>query len=91
MSSKMETFDCLIYYTKYMMNLWDENLEEYLECRELTQNWDKFEKVEDFVNLNNKHINNAIKEMLASEEFMKELEESEIYINKEFMKEKGLM
>ncbi len=85
MSSKMETFYCIMYNTKYMMKLWNENLDEYLECIKLTQDWDKFEKVEDFVNLNNKHINNAIKEILEDEKLIKDLEESDIHISKELI------
>lgn len=91
MSSKMETFDCLIYNTKYMMKLWNENFKEYLECIKLTQDWEKFDKIEDFVNLNNKHINNAIKEIFADELFMKYIIEADIFINEDFMKEKGLI
>lgn len=87
----METFDCIIYNTKYMHSLFFDNIDEYLECIKLTQDWEKFDKVEDFVNLDNVHINNAIKEVLASEKFMRDLEESDIYINKKFMKEKGLI
>ncbi len=91
MSSKMETFGCVIYHTNYMSNLWIEKFDEYLECIKLTKDLDKFEKVEDFVKLNNKHINNAIKEILSNEKFMKDLEECDIYINRNFMSEKGLI
>lgn len=91
MSSKMETFDCLMYNTKYMHNLWFPNFDEYLKCIKLTQDWEKFNKIEDFVSLNNKHINNAIKEILAGELLMKYVMEADIYINEEFMIEKGLM
>lgn len=73
MSSKMETFSCIIFHTNYMSTLWIEKFDEYLECIKLTKDLDKFEKVEDFVKLNNKHINNAIKEILSNEKFMKDL------------------
>ena len=91
MSSKMETFSCIIFHTNYMSTLWIEKFDEYLECIKLTKDLDKFEKVEDFVKLNNKHINNAIKEILSNEKFMKDLAECDIYINKKFMSEKGLI
>lgn len=39
------------------------------------EDWDKFKNVQEIVNLNNKHINNAIKEVLNNEYFLKTLKE----------------
>ena len=83
MCSDIELFVNLIYMTNIMSNLQDKNFEEYLECVKVTQDWEKFKNVQEIINLNNKYINEAIKEVLQNKRFIKKIEENtSIQINK---------
>ena len=63
MSSDIEMFICLIMHT-----------EKYKDVIELFD-WFQYKKAKDIVKLNNEHINNAIKEVLQNEKFIKKLKE----------------
>lgn len=61
--------------TDIMNNLQDENFNQYLECVRLTQDWEKFDDVQEIINLNNYYINKAIKEVLQNERFINKIKE----------------
>lgn len=83
MCSDMELFKNLIYLTEFMQELLLEDMKTYLECIKLTQDWNKFKNVNEIIELNNKYINNAIKEILQNDRFIKIIkEDTEIDINK---------
>ncbi len=75
MCSDIELFINLIYMTDIMNNLQDENFNQYLECVRLTQDWEKFDDVQEIINLNNYYINKAIKEVLQNERFINKIKE----------------
>lgn len=75
MCSDIEIFINLIYMTDIMNNLQDENFNQYLECVRQTQDWEKFDDVQDIINLNNHYINKAIKEVLQNEKFINKIKE----------------
>lgn len=75
MCSDIELFINLIYMTDIMNNLQDENFNQYLECVKLTQDWEKFDDVQEIINLNNYYINKAIKEVLQNERFINKIKE----------------
>lgn len=76
MCSDIELFINLIYMTDIMVNLQDENFNNYLECIKLTQDWEKFNNVQDIIDLNNQYINKAIKEILEKQKFLDKLKEN---------------
>lgn len=75
MCSDIEVFINLIYMTDIMNNLQDENFEQYLKCVSLTQDWEKFDNIQEIINLNNHYINKAIKEVLQNEKFINKIKE----------------
>ena len=75
MCSDIELFINLIYMTDIMNNLQDKNFNQYLECVRLTQDWEKFDDVQEIINLNNYYINKAIKEVLQNERFINKIKE----------------
>lgn len=75
MNNDIELFVNLIFMTEYMNKLQDNNFREYLECANLTDDWSKFKDVNEILNLNNKDINNAIKEILQNERYVKKIKE----------------
>lgn len=76
MCSDIELFINLIYMTDIMNNLQDENFNQYLKCVRLTQDWEIFYNIQDIINLNNRYINKAIKEVLQNEKFIKKIKEN---------------
>ena len=67
----------LICMTNYMTNLIYGkigNVEKYKDVIKLFD-WFQYKEAKDIVKLNNKHINNAIKEVLQNERFVKILNE----------------
>ena len=74
----METFTCMILNTEYMKNLLfnSGNIEKYKTEINIIDNWENYKSVKDIIDLNNEHINNAIKEILSNQKLAKELEDS---------------
>jgi len=71
MSSDIETFLCMVQYTEYMNNLIfhsGKEVEEFEEEITILNSDRKFKKIKEIVQLNNYHINNAIKELLRDKE-----------------------
>lgn len=75
MNNDVERFINLIYMTDFMHDLFTKNNKQYLECIELTQDWNKFKNIYEVVELNNNHINSAIKEVILNKTFLKILKE----------------
>jgi hypothetical protein len=76
MSNDAERLQCLILkFTNTMQNLFSNNLEEYLRIVDKIQDWDKFQTIEDYINLNNKYINKALIELVQDEKVLKILKE----------------
>lgn len=76
MSNDAERLQCLILkFTNTMQNLFSNNLEEYLKIVDKIQDWDKFQTIEDYINLNNKYINKALIELVQDEKVLKILKE----------------
>lgn len=89
MSSDIETFLCMVQYTKYMTNLLFESKEsanKYIEEIEILFGEENFKHIKEIVELNNKHINSAIKELLKNQKQIDELIE-ETNITKEEIEE----
>lgn len=68
MSSDIETFLCMVQYTEYMNNLIFHSGKEVKEEITILDSERKFKKIKEIVELNNYHINNAIKELLRDKE-----------------------
>ena len=76
MSSDAERLQCLILkFTETMSNLFLNNIEEYLKIVEKIQDWNKFQTIEDYINLNNEYINKALKELAKDDKCLKILKE----------------
>lgn len=76
MSSDAERLQCLILkFTNTMQNLFSNNIEEYLKIVDKIQDWNKFQTIEDYINLNNEYINKALKELVNDEKCLKILKE----------------
>ena len=76
MSNDAERLQCLILkFTKTMSNLFLNNIEEYLKIVEKIQDWNKFQTIEDYINLNNEYINKALKELAKDDKCLKILKE----------------
>ncbi len=79
MSSDMEQFINLILMTEYMNNLLLGGKNKLRENKDIIialEDWSKYKDVQELINLNNKHINNAIREVLSNEKFVKEIKEN---------------
>lgn len=77
MSSDIERFINLINMTNYMNNLIftkKENVEKYKDIIE-TLDWSRYKDIQEIIELDNTHINNAIKEVLSNEKFVKVIKE----------------
>ena len=73
----METFTCMILNTEYMRELlFSGNVENYETEISIIENWENYKSVKDILDLKNENINNAIKEILANDKLVKELESS---------------
>ncbi len=78
MSNDIERFINMIFLTKYMNDLLFENensVEKNKDIIIVLEDCNKFKSVQEIIDLNNKHINNAIKEVLNNEFFLKTLKE----------------
>lgn len=78
MCRDIELFLNLIYMTNVMDNLQDKDFKEYLKCIELTQDWEKFNNIQDIIKLDNMHINDAIKEILQKDKFVNKIKENTV-------------
>lgn len=77
MSRDVERFMNLIWLTDYIRNLiYAENnsIEKSKDLIEILD-WCKYKNVQEIIDLNNKHINRAIKEVLQNERLVKILKE----------------
>lgn len=65
MGSDVEAFCCEILNTQYMTKLLfhTDKLENYKDVVDILFNWEKFNNINEIKELNNVHINNAIKEI----------------------------
>ena len=73
----METFTCMILNTEYMRKLlFSGNVEKYQTEINIIENWENYKNVKDILDLKNENINKAIKEILANDKLVKELESS---------------
>lgn len=75
----MEQFINLILMTEYMNNLLLGGKNKLRENKDIIialEDWSKYKDVQELINLNNKHINNAIREVLSNEKFVKEIKEN---------------
>ena len=76
MSSDAEKLQCLLLnFTNIMQNLFEANIKEYLNIVEKIQNWNNFRTIEDYINLNNNYINQALIELYNDERCKKILKE----------------
>lgn len=75
MNNDVEKFINLIYMTDFMHDLFVKDNKQYLECIELTQDWNKFKNIYEVIELNDNHINSAIKEVILNKAFSKILKE----------------
>lgn len=84
MSNGAERLQCLLVkFTNTMQNLFQNNVEEYLNVLSKIEDWNKFKTIEDYIALNDKHINAALKELAQNEICIKILkEETDIDISK---------
>ena len=72
----MEVFINMIFLTEYMNDLLYNNkdgIEKNKDVIFLLQDWNKYRSVQEIIELKNKHINNAIKEVLNNDFFLKKL------------------
>ena len=76
MSSDIEKLINLIYMTDTMRNLRSTEFGKFLGCIEQTQDWNKFKNIQEIIDLNNTHINDAIKEILNNERFVNIIKEN---------------
>lgn len=65
MGNEIEAFACEILHTEYMLNLLfhSDGVEKHKKEIELLENWEKFKSIEEIKQIDNKHIQNAIKEL----------------------------
>lgn len=86
MSNDIECFINMIFLTEYMNDLLyndKDGIEKNKDIIFLLQDWNKYKNVQEIIELKNKHINNAIKEVLNNDFFLKKLrEDTKIDINK---------
>ena len=76
MSSDAEKLQCLLLnFTNIMQNLFEANIKEYLNIVEKIQNWNNFRTIEDYINLNNNYINQALIELYNDERCKKIIKE----------------
>lgn len=78
MGSDIECFMCLIMNSQYMLKLiydGQDSIEKHKDVIELFD-WSKYKEAKDIIKLNNKHINNAVKEVLQNEKLVNELKEN---------------
>ena len=79
MCTDMELFINLIFLTDYMNNLFftgnPDNVEKNKDILFALDDWHKYKNVQEIIDLNNKHINNAIKEVLKNERCIKIIKE----------------
>ena len=76
MSNDAEKLQCLLLnFTNIMQNLFEANIKEYLNIVEKIQNWNNFRTIEDYINLNNNYINQALIELYNDERCKKILKE----------------
>lgn len=76
MSNDAERLQCLILkFTNTMQNLFSNNIEEYLKIVGEIQDWNKFQTIDDYIDLNNEYINKALIELAQDEKCLKTLKE----------------
>lgn len=75
MCNDIEFFVNLIYMTNVMNNLHDKNFDEYLRCIEITQDWERFNNVQEIIDINNFYINSAISEVLLNEKLVSKIKQ----------------
>ena len=78
MNNDIERFINMIFLTEYMNDLLFENENSVEKNKDIIialEDCNKFKSVQEIIDLNNKHINNAIKEVLNNEFFLKTLKE----------------
>ena len=76
MSNDAERLQCLLVkFTRTMQNLFQNDIEEYLNILSKIEDWNKFKTIEDYIALNDKNINNALKELAQNEVCIKILKE----------------
>ena len=62
--------------TDTMRSLRSSDFGKFLGCIEQTQDWNKFKNIQEIIDLNNTHINDAIKEILKTEKFVNIIKEN---------------
>ena len=86
MSNDIECFINMIFLTEYMNDLLyndKDGIEKNKDIIFLLQDWNKYKNVQEIIELKNKHINNAIKEVLNNDFILEKLrEDTKIDINK---------
>lgn len=84
MSNDAERLQCLLVnFTNTMQNLFQNDIKEYLNVLSKIEDWNKFKTIEDYIALNDKNINKALKELAQNEICIKILkEETNIDISK---------
>lgn len=78
MSNDIECFINMIFLTEYMNDLLyndKDGIEKNKDIIYLLQDWNKYKNVQEIIELKNKHINNAIKEILNNDFFLNKLRE----------------
>ena len=75
MSNDAEKLQCLLLnFTETMKNLFNENIEEYLNIIKQIEDWNSFKTIEDYINLDNDYINKALIELYENERCKKILQ-----------------
>lgn len=69
MCNDIEIFINMVYMTNVMENLFEKNFNEYLNCIEQTQDWDKIKNIDKLLEKKNIYIIKAVKEVLATKRF----------------------
>ena len=68
MSNDAERSQCLLVkFTRTMQNLFQNDIKEYLNVLSKIEDWNKFKTIEDYIALNDKNINKALKELAQNE------------------------
>ena len=76
MNSDAERLQCLLLnFTETMQELFLNNNKEYLDIIEKIQDWNKFQTIQDYINLNNDYINKALLELTQNKKCLKILKE----------------
>lgn len=78
MSNDIECFINMIFLTEYMNDLLyndKDGIEKNKDIIYLLQDWNKYKNAQEIIELKNKHINNAIKEVLNNDFFLNKLRE----------------